>query len=64
MTVSQLLTALTNVTRVDLVIGDVTYRVESNEVGIINDETLALTIETIELKTDGRIPYIVATTAE
>ncbi len=64
MTVSQLLTALTNVTRVDLVIGDVTYRVESNEVDIINDETLALTIETIELKMDGTIPYIIATTAE
>ena len=63
MTVEQLLTALTKVTRVDLTVGEETYRVESNEVAILDSTTLALTIDTIELFIDGKVPYIKATTA-
>lgn len=69
MTVTELLTALGDEApvRVDLVVGSgtsaKTYRVESNELDIIDSTTKALTVATLELKVDGRIPYLVATTA-
>lgn len=68
MTVSELLTALGAETpvRVDLVVGSgasaKTYRVESNEIDILDSTTTALTVESIELKVDGKVAYIVATT--
>lgn len=64
MTVEQFLTALDEVVRVDLTVGDDTYRVESNEYAILDSEVLALTIESIKLAVNGTIPYIIATTAE
>lgn len=64
MTVSDLLSALTTTTRVDLKVGNATYRVESNEATILNSTTLALTVSSIALAVDGKTPYITATTAE
>ena len=68
MTVSELLTALgdENPVRVDLIIGSgssaKTYRVESNEIDIIDATTLALSVTAIELKVDGKVAYLIATT--
>ena len=67
MTVSELLTALAETTRVDLTVGSgdsaKTYRIESNELDILDSTTKALTIATITLASDGRTPFILATTA-
>lgn len=68
MTVTELLTALgdENPVRVDLVVGSgssaKTYRVESNELDIIDSTTKALTVASIELKVDGKVAYLIATT--
>lgn len=68
MTVSELLTALGDETpvRVDLIVGSgtsaKTYRVESNEIDIIGSTTLALSVTAIELKVDGKVAYLIATT--
>lgn len=68
MTVSELLTALGDETpvRVDLIVGSgtsaKTYRVESNEIDIIDSTTLALSVTAIELKVDGKVAYLIATT--
>ncbi len=64
MTVSDLLSALVGTTRVDLTVGQNTYRVESNESAILNSTTLALSVSTVKLALDGKTPYLEVTTAE
>lgn len=67
MTVAELLTALTGdkPVRVDLTVGEgasaKTYRIESNEVDILDSTTKALTIDTIAVAVDGKVGYLVAT---
>lgn len=61
MTVSELLNALTNTTRVDITVGSKTYRVESNEVDILNSTILAKEITAMAVVPDGRTPYITVT---
>ena len=62
MTVSELLSALTTTTRVDIKVGTTaTYRVESNEVAILNSTMLAKEITTLAVAVDGKTPYLVAT---
>lgn len=64
MTVSELLSALTTITRVDIKVGTAaTYRVESNEVEILNSTILAKEITTLSVAVDGKTPYLVATVA-
>ena len=66
MTVSDLLTAIgtSPVIRVDLKVGNATYRVDSNEASILNSTTLALSVSKIELAVDNRTAYMIVTTGE
>lgn len=68
MTVAELLTALAdNATpvRVDLTTGEgtlaKTYRVESNELDILDSTTKALVISSMSLAVDGKTAYILVT---
>ena len=60
MTVSELLSAFTETTRVDLTVGEATYRIESNEKDILNSTILATEIASLALVVDGKTPYIAA----
>lgn len=67
MTVAELLTVLGDETpvRVDITIGEgtlaKTYRVESNEIDILDSTIKAYTVDSLEVKVDGRVGYLVAT---
>ena len=61
MTVSELLSALTATTRVDITVGTSVYRVESNEIDILNATILAKEITAMAVVPDGRTPYLTVT---